>query len=221
MHQRNIREVTLEDLKRAEKDQRNKFSRNNNHRFSGYLGKSSVKRSSSKSRNGLYKSSSSNNHQLKSKSGLKLGDFMHAGLTPSSQSYFKNGNFPSVSPFLAKMTQKSKKSRNEGLFKIQTNQKSSDKFLNLLPNGKGVSTKSRNAILTQIKSTAHAKTNSYFNIPGFAYGTNDKSKNSSSDRSSGSRSKKSFKNENQVNSLLAKKLLNDNHHTSGLLPVNN
>lgn len=97
-----------------------------------------MKRSSSKSRNGLYKSSSSNNYQLKSKSGLKLGDFMNAGLTPSSQTYFKNGNFPSVSPFLAKMTQKSKKSRNEGLFKVQTNQKSSDKFLNLLPSGKVV-----------------------------------------------------------------------------------
>ncbi|CAI2384132.1 unnamed protein product [Moneuplotes crassus] len=196
-------------------------SRSKHPGLNGYFGKNSMKRPTSKSRNELYKSSSSNNYQLQSKASLKLGDFLHSGMTPNNRSFLKNQDLPSMSPFLSRMTQKSKNSRNEALFKVQTNQKSCEKFLNLLPSCKGPTKKSRNTILTQIKSTAHAKTNSYFNIPGCAYGTDDKSGNSSSERSSRSRARKKHKIEKARSSLLNKKLLKNNKRKSSFVPANN
>lgn len=95
--------------------------------------------------------------------------------------------------------------------------------------------KSRNDVFNQIKTSVHAKTNSdnFFNIPWYAYGTNDKNKNESessswsktknkSRRDSGRKNSKD-KVQNPLQALIAKKLYSEmnNAHQNSIVPANN
>lgn len=199
----------------------------------------------SKSRNHMYQSSSTSQYGHSHKSS----DMFKSGFTPNHHSsYFGNGKIPSVSPFLTKMTTKSKNSRNEGLFKLHSGtegQKKSEMALNILGAQKvnillnflkkTSIGKSRNDVFNQIKTSAHAKTSSdnFFNIPWYAYGTNDKNKNES-ESSSWSKSKNKSKRDsgrnnskdkiqNPLQALIAKKLYNEmnNGHQNSIVPANN
>lgn len=69
----------------------------------------------------MYESATTSNFNHSSKSNSHMYDAFRSGFTPSHHnSYLMNGQLPSQSPFLSKMTKKAKNSRNDNLLLAHT-----------------------------------------------------------------------------------------------------
>ena len=114
--------------RKSRKSSRRKSSRRHNPSINGYVKSNSKTKVGNKSRNLIHHTSSMNNYELTSKSNSNMKNLYKTRYPQNHQVYFRNGNLPDASPFLTKMTPKSKNSFNEGIRKKQSN-KSSEKLL--------------------------------------------------------------------------------------------
>lgn len=166
---------------------------------------------------------------------------MSSGMTPNSHASYISNKIPGLSPFLAKMTKRTKNSRNDMIPKSTSNYQSQHAAKSFkIPMSTKSSNKSRNGVLNQIKTSVHTKTNSdnFFNIPCNAYGTDAKPKQFSSRHKQKSGSKLSSKSDkkasfdvlklgkvkyNPLQVMIANKLYNDmvNNQANMIIPGNN
>lgn len=217
--------------KKSRKHSKKKSNRQESASTSKYMKINHPHSSKGKTRNHMYQSSVSSQCTHSYKNNLRFQDQLKTGFTPSNySSCLKDAKMPTPSPFLTRMSKKSKKSRNGNVLKVcTTNSKysqpefglssTSSNKVSLISNPQLNNKKSRNTVFNQIKTTNHEKNNSenFFNIPWYAYGTNDKSLRERSRKSSGSKSSKRSRGsdgisdendskQNALQALIAKKL---------------